>query len=1017
MKRTGILLTAILTVNLPLYIIAQSTSYWQQNVDYEINVTLDDNKHELTGSMAMRYQNNSPDDLSFIWIHLWPNAYKNNHTAFAKQKVASGSTDFQYAKDADRGYIDGFDFMVGGETVKLIYDEENPDIAKLILNQPVKSGETINIKTTFHVKIPLCFSRMGHDGQQYQLTQWFPKPAVYDRFGWHPIPYLDQGEFYSEFGNFHVYITVPDNYIVGASGDLLTKSEVEKLDQLAAETPKKNFVAKDMAFPPSSSQTKTLEYRLENAHDFAWFADKRFNVIKSEITLPESERIVKTYAYFTNKHAGQWLQACNYIDRAVLFYSDKVGEYPWNVAQAVDGALGVGSAGGMEYPTITVISGSYGASELDNVITHEVGHNWFYGILGSNERDHPWMDEGINSYYENRYMDEYYGTRDLLGIPPKISSLLGIDTSSSDNVIWNATQITSRQNKSQPINLSSNDYTFINYGLEVYSRPAYFLRYIADWLGQEEFDRIMRKYYKTYEFKHVYPDDMQRIFEEETGENFSWFFEKLINSDRGPDYKISNFQKGKTAMAVDVENKSEIPAPFSISIMDEDSILRTDWFRGHTGNQTIYFNYKPEWHITHFTIDAQRTVPETERENNTIKTSGLFKTIEPLQLKLLGFGVDDPTRTTISYSPIIGWNNNDRWMPGIAVWNTTLPVPFIDYVFAPMYSIYTKSLVGQGSIGINYYPDNGFFDRMRLSEFVSSYTYDEFSYDSFEEHQSFTPQYRKFQTKLELDVRKKQFNSKLKHAFEVRNIIIQEDDIYFYLDPLGGIVDTDPRQYMVNEFAYELNNKNTIFPYSLRAVAEFGEGYNKIYTEFNFRACYPKKKYGVDLRIFAGKMSITASEADYGKHEFTVSGNNGYFDDLYDEIYLGRNDAQGKLANQLSMTDGFLKIPHLGGTLGQTYENLLAANLEVAVPFDLPIALFADVAMNSTAVPSGDNPLLYDAGVMLRLPNNFFEVYFPLLWSDEIEEQIGFRPYSEKISFMANFDLVNVFELMRKLEF
>ena len=153
---------------------------------------------------------------------------------------------------------------------------------------------------------------------------------------------------------------------------------------------------------------------------------------------------------------------------------------------------------------------------------------------------------------------------------------------------------------------------------------------------------------------------------------------------------------------------------FSLSLMDGDIVLRTDWFRGFTGSQTIYVNYKSEWNVTHLKIDAQQTIPETERENNTIKTSGLFKTLEPLQLKLLGFGVDDPNRTTINYSPIFGSNENDGFMLGLGVWNMILPTPLIDFVAAPMYSFNAATLVGQGSIGLNIYPNNGFIDRLRM---------------------------------------------------------------------------------------------------------------------------------------------------------------------------------------------------------------------------------------------------------------------------------------------------------------
>lgn len=429
MKKLSLILSLLLTLKLQQSVYAQQASYWQQHVDYEINVVLDDVNHMLNGSIAMRYTNNSPDVLNEIWIHLWPNAYKDNSTAFAKQKLESGDVKFHFADESERGFIDNLNFKVNGEEVTLTYDEETPDIAKITLNKPLSPGQTINIKTPFRVKVPNCFSRMGHDEQQYLITQWYPKPAVYDRKGWHAIPYLDQGEFYSEFGNFHVFITVPKNYVVGASGDLLTASEVTFLDSIAAVTATKTFETKDLSFPPSSPTTKTLEYMLKDAHDFAWFADKRFNVMKSSVTLPEPERVVTTYAYFNDEHGQEWLKAAEYVDRAVAFYSDNVGEYPWNVAQAVDGSLEVEGAGGMEYPTITVITGKFDAKMLDNVITHEVGHNWFYGILGSNEREHGWMDEGMNTFYENRYMATYYEPANQLGIPNFALAALNVDTS------------------------------------------------------------------------------------------------------------------------------------------------------------------------------------------------------------------------------------------------------------------------------------------------------------------------------------------------------------------------------------------------------------------------------------------------------------------------------------------------------------------------------------------------------------------------------------------------------------
>jgi hypothetical protein len=375
--------------------LSQAQTYWQQEVNYKINVALNDEKHEISGTEEIEYVNNSPDQLTYLYFHLWPNAYKNNQTALAKQMVLNGSRKLQFAKKEQRGYITNLAFELNGRPAKLEYEQQ--DVAKLVLNEPLKPGEKITIRTPFTVKVPGAFSRLGHVGQSYQITQWYPKPAVYDRKGWHQMPYLDQGEFYSEFGKFDVKITLPENYTVGATGELQTASELRRLDSLATVTAGKSSFGNDMTFPASAAKTKTLHYVQDKIHDFAWFADKRFNVLKDTVQLPESKRPVITWQMFLNKNADGWLKRRNDINDAVYYYSKHVGEYPYAAATAVDGVLGEG-VGGMEYPMVTVT--------FPSAIIHEVGHNWFYGILGSDERQHPWMDEGLNSYVEKRIDDD-----------------------------------------------------------------------------------------------------------------------------------------------------------------------------------------------------------------------------------------------------------------------------------------------------------------------------------------------------------------------------------------------------------------------------------------------------------------------------------------------------------------------------------------------------------------------------------------------------------------------------------
>ena len=212
-------------------------SYFQQTVNYNIKVSLVDTSNELNAFETIDYYNNSSFELHEIYFHLWPNAYKNDKTAWAKQQVENGSTKFYYSKESDRGYIDQLDFRVNGQNITWKLDTNNIDICVLTLNTPLAPGDHVSITTPFHVKIPYSFSRLGHVGQSYQITQWYPKPAVFDKYGWHAIPYLDQGEFYSEFGTFDVFITLPKNYVVGATGDLVDgEQESIWLDSIAKAT-------------------------------------------------------------------------------------------------------------------------------------------------------------------------------------------------------------------------------------------------------------------------------------------------------------------------------------------------------------------------------------------------------------------------------------------------------------------------------------------------------------------------------------------------------------------------------------------------------------------------------------------------------------------------------------------------------------------------------------------------------------------------------------------------------------
>lgn len=488
--------------------------YWQQEVNFTIDVTLNDKDHSLDAFEKIEYINNSPDTLKFIWFHLWPNAYKNDKTAFSDQLLENGSTKFYFSDKEERGYINRLDFKVNNITAQLEDHPQYIDIVKLVLPTPLAPGQKCTITTPFHVKLPYNFSRGGHDGQSYQATQWFPKPAVYDKKGWHPMPYLDQGEFYSEFGNFDVRITVPKNYVVAATGELQNSEEKEWLKsranftwQPAIEKVKtrmgsiKNVPEK---FPASDVSTKTLRYKINKVHDFAWFADKRF-IVGHDTCRLESGKVIDVFTYYNETQKLYWQNSVKYCKDAVRFYSSQVGEYPYNIIQAVQGPESFG--GGMEYPTITIISPVGSNKDLDITIAHELGHNWFYGILATNERDHPWMDEGMNTYYEQLYTKNKYG-----------------DYSNRKKARLETMEVTKSD---QPIETVSEKFNVDNYDLVAYDKTAEWMQYLELKVGSENFQNAMQQYFLRWQFKHPKSEDFQKVFEETTGRNLDSVFSLL----------------------------------------------------------------------------------------------------------------------------------------------------------------------------------------------------------------------------------------------------------------------------------------------------------------------------------------------------------------------------------------------------------------------------------------------------------------------------------------------------------
>jgi hypothetical protein len=512
-----------------LYSLKLNAQYWQQQVNYTIDVSLNNIEYTLDGFVRMEYINHSPDTLTYLWIHCWPNAYKNDRTAFSEQLLENGRTDFYFSNKDRRGYINRLDFHVDGERARVEDHPQYIDIVKVILPRALPPGEKLILTTPFHEQLPYNFSRGGHADGAFQVTQWYPKPAVYDKTGWHPIPYLDQGEFYSEFGDYDVRITTPKGYILAATGELQHDTSMD-------------------------ASGKTIHYLQKNIHDFAWFADKKFLVDHDTLQLP-SGKIIDVYAWYRPAAKPVWQYATRFIKDAVRFRSALLGDYPYKVVGAAE--IKMGSPGGMEYPTITGITDQSSPKALDLLIEHEVGHNWFYAALGTNERRYPWMDEGINTYYDRRYEKWKYP----LGTPnpyhlPKTKHIHRLEKKLPEDADQLFLNMVTADHRDQPISTSSEDFTASNYDLIVYTKTANWLQLLADSLGLPQFDSCMQTYYRQWKFKHPYPEDFKSVVTSTSRKEWSSVFSLL--DVRGPLPSVPAHRKIRPTYLFSLHNTDSI---------------------------------------------------------------------------------------------------------------------------------------------------------------------------------------------------------------------------------------------------------------------------------------------------------------------------------------------------------------------------------------------------------------------------------------------------------------------------
>ncbi len=596
--------------------------YWQNSADYLIHATLSEKDTSVTGDVTISYTNNSPDKLDYLWLQL-------DQNLFDPASRGTLTTPVSGARFESKGFSGGIQII----DITITYNGKIYKVQPLITDtrmqvrlndQLLPKGGKLSVKINFSFAIPGYGSdRMGRmytdKGVIYEIAQWYPRMCVYDDVeGWNTLPYLGAGEFYCAYGNFDYYITAPSEMIIYGSGDLqnpeqvLTAEEIKRLSH-AEKSDKTVYIIKadEIGKPlmrPTSKGNLTWHFKMNNSRDVAWAASAALVWDAAKINLPSGHTAIAMSAYPPESSGKDaWSRSTEYLKNSVEIYSKQYFEYPWNSAISIAGPVS-----GMEYPGMTFNDYKEKNAGLWFLISHEIGHNWYPMIVGSNERRYGWQDEGINTFI-NLEANEIFNTgeyvKDPLFIKKDFFSYLDVASLPDRHYPL----MTLPEAMSQDEGERTQFYSKTAYGLKL-------LRYQV--LGKDRFDYAFRKYTEAWAFKHPTPYDFFNCMNNAAGEDLNWFWKEWFFTNWTLDQAITALNyvgndPPKGAL-ITIENKGKMIMPVIVKVIQANGEASTMqlpveiWQRGGTWT----FKYPSTKKIDKVLLDPENVLPDVDRKNN-----------------------------------------------------------------------------------------------------------------------------------------------------------------------------------------------------------------------------------------------------------------------------------------------------------------------------------------------------------------------------------------------------------------
>ena len=613
-------------IYLSLWIMMVSTSFsivngqadrWQQKVKYEMNVEMDVSKNLFQGTQKLHYTNNSPDTLARAFYHLYFNAFQPNSMMDVRSRTIP---------DPDRRVLDRIQNLTPEEIGSLkvknlsmngkkVVFEHVETILEVDLKEPILPGQTVVFDMEFEGQVPLQVRRAGRDnaeGIRYSMSQWYPKMAAYDVRGWHSNPYVGR-EFYGNFGDFDVKITIDKSYILGGTGYLQNANEIGH-----------GYEDEGIKAPNPKGKNLTWHFFAPNVHDFMWAASP--NYTHEKVKMQDGPMVHFLYVK-SEKTEENWAKLKGYTTDAIQYMSDNFGKYPYDQYSVVQGG-----DGGMEYPMATLITGHRNLRSLVGVTVHELIHSWYYGVLGFNESSEPWLDEGFTTWGTSVVMDAVYEKNPNFTHDGSYKSYFRL----------------AKAGYEEPLTTHGDHYNLNSaYGPGTYNKGAVFVEQLAYVIGKENFDKAMLRLWDEWKFNHPNGNDVIRVMEKVSGMELDWYYDYFIASTKTIDYGINSVEAEGKNTKITLERFGMMPMPIDMVVTYVDGsqeviylplviqrgdkpeepgmpkrVLTQRWPWTNFAKEVIL--EKPISEIKSVEIDPSLRLADINRENNRLEVSTLM---------------------------------------------------------------------------------------------------------------------------------------------------------------------------------------------------------------------------------------------------------------------------------------------------------------------------------------------------------------------------------------------------------